>query len=52
MKPVKYSSPGLVECSSLACGDDSSLIGVQVDVDGNGTVVSDPVVVGMYTDCM
>ncbi len=27
------------------------LIGRRVDVDGNGTVVSDPVVVGMYTDC-
>jgi hypothetical protein len=43
---------GLTECSSAACGDDSSLIGVRVDVDGNGTVVSDPVVVGMYTDCL
>jgi hypothetical protein len=43
---------GLPECASAACGDDSALIGVRVDVDGSGTVVSDPVVVGMYTDCL
>ena len=39
-------------CYSLACGDDAALIGVRVEVDENGTVVSDPVVVGMYTDCL
>jgi hypothetical protein len=43
---------GLPESSSAACGDDSSVIGVRVDVDGNGTVISDPVVVGMYTNCL
>ena len=43
---------GLTECSSVACGDDSAIIGVRVNVDENGTVVSDPVVVGMYTDCL
>jgi hypothetical protein len=43
---------GLSECASIACGDDSAMIGVRVDVDENGTVVSDPVVVGMYTDCL
>jgi hypothetical protein len=43
---------GLAECASVACGDDSALIGVRVDVDENGTVVSDPVVVGMYTNCL
>lgn len=43
---------GLTECASVACGDDSALIGVRVDVDENGTVVSDPVVVGMYTNCL
>jgi hypothetical protein len=43
---------GLAECSSVACGDDSAMIGVRVNVDENGTVVSDPVVVGMYTDCL
>jgi len=43
---------GLAECENFACGDDSALIGVRVNVDGEGTVVSDPVVIGMYTDCM
>ena len=43
---------GLAECASVACGNDSALIGVRVDVDENGTVVSDPVVMGMYTDCL
>jgi hypothetical protein len=43
---------GLAECSSVACGDDSALIGVSVDVDKNGTVISDPTVVKMYTNCL
>jgi hypothetical protein len=43
---------GLPECENFACGDDSALIGVRVQVDADGTVVSDPVVVGMYTDCL
>jgi hypothetical protein len=43
---------GLPECSSVACGDDSALIGVRVGVDENGTVVSGPIVVGMYTNCL
>lgn len=43
---------GDAACGSLACGDDSALIGVRVDVDENGTVVSPPVVVGIYTDCL
>ncbi len=43
---------GIPECANVACGDDSALIGVRVDVDENGTVISDPVVVSMYTDCL
>ena len=43
---------GLAECENLACGDDSALIGVRVKVDVDGTVASDPVVIGMYTDCL
>jgi len=43
---------GLPECANVACGDDSALIGVRVDVDEDGTTRSDPVVVGMYTDCL
>jgi len=43
---------GLTECSSVACGDDSALIGVRVEVDENGTVVAEPEVVGMLTNCL
>jgi len=43
---------GLPECATVACGDDSAMIGVRVDVDENGSVVSEPVVIGMYTDCL
>jgi len=43
---------GLAECENVACADDSALIGVRVKVDVEGTVVSDPVVIGMYTDCL
>jgi hypothetical protein len=43
---------GLAECENFACGDDGALIGVRVKVDANGTVMSDPIVIGMYTDCM
>jgi hypothetical protein len=43
---------GLGECQNIACGDDSKLIGVRVKVDTDGTVLSDPIVVGMYTDCL
>jgi hypothetical protein len=43
---------GLAECESFACGDDSTLIGVRVKVDIDGTVLSDPVVIGMYTNCL
>jgi hypothetical protein len=43
---------GLGECSNIACGDDSALIGVRVSVDSDGTVLSDPIVVSMYTNCV
>jgi hypothetical protein len=43
---------GLAECENIACGDDSARIEVRVNLDGNGTVVSDPVVTGMYTECL
>jgi len=43
---------GIPECANVACGDDSALIGVRVDVDENGTVISDPVIVSMYTNCL
>jgi len=44
---------GDAACFSLACGNDAALIGVRVDVDEEGTVISAPVVIGpMYTDCL
>ena len=43
---------GLPECENMACGDDSALIGVRVNIDADGTVLSDPVVTGMYTNCL
>lgn len=43
---------GLPECANIACGDDSALIGIRVKVDVDGTVISDPTVTGMYTDCL
>ena len=39
-------------CSPLGCGTDSALIGVRVNVDRAGTVTAEPIVVGMYTDCL
>jgi hypothetical protein len=43
---------GLRDCENVACGDDSALIGVQVNVNADGTVLSDPVVIGIYTNCL
>jgi hypothetical protein len=45
-------SRGDAACRSIACGDDAALIGVRVDVDESGTVESNPVVVGMLTNCL
>src|ERR1035437_5513598 len=39
---------GTSECGSIACGTDASLIGLRVEVDEAGTVVSEPVVVSLY----
>ncbi len=43
---------GLAECENLACGDDSALIGIRVGVDSDGTVVSEPIVTAMLTNCL
>jgi len=43
---------GTSECASLACGTDATLIGLRVDIDEAGTVVSEPVIVSIYTDCL
>ena len=39
-------------CAPSGCGTDDALIGVRVDVNEAGTVISEPVVVGMYTNCL
>lgn len=43
---------GLRECASAACRDDSALIGDGADVDEDGMVLPELVVIGMYTDCL
>jgi hypothetical protein len=39
-------------CAPQGCGTDDGLLGVLVKVDAEGTVVSEPVVGGIYTDCL
>jgi hypothetical protein len=39
-------------CSPFGCGSDAAIIGVRVKVDEAGTVKSNPVVVGIYTNCL
>jgi hypothetical protein len=39
-------------CSPLGCGADSATIGVSVDLDQQGSVVGEPRVSGIYTDCL
>jgi hypothetical protein len=39
-------------CAPLGCGTDNALIGVRVKVDAEGTVIGEPEVVDMYTDCL
>ena len=39
-------------CAPLGCGSDRALIGVRVKVDADGTVIGEPEVLDMYTDCL
>jgi len=39
-------------CAPKGCGTDHLLLGLRVDVDAAGTVLSEPVVVSMFTDCL
>lgn len=39
-------------CSPFGCGRDDATIGVSVNVDPEGTVVGEPHVSGIYTDCL
>jgi hypothetical protein len=43
---------GSAECENFACGDDAGLIGIRVGVNSEGTVVSEPVVTAMLTNCL
>jgi hypothetical protein len=39
-------------CAPSGCGSDAALLGLQVRVDEAGTVVSEPVVGAIYTNCL
>src|SRR5438128_747853 len=39
-------------CAPSGCGSDSALVGLRVRVDEAGTVISEPVVGALYTDCL
>jgi hypothetical protein len=39
-------------CAPTGCGSDAALLGLRVKVDKEGTVMSEPVVVSLYTDCL
>ena len=39
-------------CAPSGCGSDHALLGLRVDVDEVGTVISEPVVGAIYTNCL
>jgi len=39
-------------CSPAGCGSDDALLGLRVKVDSLGTVVAEPVVGALYSDCL
>ena len=39
-------------CAPSGCGSDDALLGLRVKIDEAGTVVSEPVVGALYTDCL
>jgi hypothetical protein len=39
-------------CAPKGCGTDAALLGLRVKVDDAGTVVSEPVVGALYSDCL
>ena len=42
----------LAGCAPSVCGSDDAILGLRVKVDSAGTVISEPVVGGMYTNCL
>ncbi len=39
-------------CAPKGCGTDDMLLGLRVKVDATGTVLSEPVVASMFTECL
>ena len=39
-------------CAPSGCGSNDALLGLRVKVDKEGTVISEPIVGGIYTDCL
>jgi hypothetical protein len=39
-------------CAPAGCGSDDAVLGLRVKVDSTGTVVGEPVVGAMYTNCL
>lgn len=39
-------------CSPFGCGTDEALLGLRVKVDGKGTVISEPQIGALYTNCL
>ena len=41
-----------IGCAPAGCGSDDALLGLRVKVDNEGTVIAEPVVGALYTDCL
>ena len=39
-------------CAPAGCGSDAALLGLRVKIDGTGTVIGEPIVGALYTDCL
>jgi hypothetical protein len=42
----------VVGCAPKGCGSDAAILGVRVEINETGTVISPPVVGGIYSDCL
>lgn len=42
----------LLGCAPSGCGSDDAILGLRVKVDKAGTIISEPVVGGIYTNCL
>ena len=39
-------------CAPAGCGSDAALLGLRLKVDDTGTVIGEPVIGALYTDCL